>query len=164
MVPISTVRENWWRKLWKLKIHERLKTCLWKLFWSVIPSKGAIVDRLGGKEEAELKCALCGEWNETLTHLLLGCMVSMIIWSLSPWALNISAFLDKPLSSLLTTIIDPFLPDLPIEDHQHLQLFALIAWDLPWCTHNQIVQNAATLDVMHMSSRIYKACGEHVAA
>ncbi|KAB1203799.1 hypothetical protein CJ030_MR8G016817 [Morella rubra] len=61
--------------------------------------------------------------------------------------------------------MDPsLLPELPIEDHQRFQLFALIAWDMTWWTRNQIVHNVVPLDVLQLSSRIHKVCDEHMAA
>lgn len=65
--------------------------------WDVIPSKGIVAARIGRLDGEVDCCVLCGEVEETTQHLLLDCLVSRIIWSNSPWALDIRKFLHHPL-------------------------------------------------------------------
>lgn len=92
VIPNSPVRNTWWQKLWKLKVNERLKLGLWKLLWDVIPTKKKIAARVGRREIEEVRCVLCGGEEETISHLLVGCWVSRIIWSKFPWAMDVRAF------------------------------------------------------------------------
>lgn len=131
--PVAPVGGFWWRKLWKLRVHERLKLCLWKLLWDVIPTKSKLAERMGSREDEDLMCVLCGKEIETTHHLLVGCIVSRILWSQSPWALDTGAFLHHPLLLWLTSIIDPSVfPELSEDDYHKFQLYALIAWEVTW--------------------------------
>lgn len=78
-VPIAPVGVVCWRKLWKLKMHERLKICLWKLTWDAIPTKGKIAERMGSREGEYMLCVLCGEEVETTHHLMMGCIMGRIL-------------------------------------------------------------------------------------
>lgn len=81
----------------------------------------------------EACCVLCGGAEERSKHLLLDCLVSRIIWSYSPWALDIKIFSSQPVSSWLQTIIDPsLLPGLPADAFHRFQLFSVNTWDLLW--------------------------------
>lgn len=114
------------------------------------------VERLG--------CVFCGEDMETTKHLL-ECLVSKIIWSNLPWALNISFFAINPLSEWLRMIIDPSLvPSLPREDHHYFQLYALNVWGIIWWTQNQMVHQGATLEMGKLLSMIHGRCGERLHA
>lgn len=85
-VHFNLVEVMWWRKLWRMQVHERFKIIIWKLLWNVIPTKGrmAVHICLSGILK-ESQCVLCGPAEETTKHLMLECMVSQIIWSNSPW-------------------------------------------------------------------------------
>ena len=75
-----------WKKLWKLKIHERFKLLLWKIVWDILPTR----DFLSKKWNIEdTDCPFCSSKQETCEHLFFGCPFAIIIWSLSPWPLNL---------------------------------------------------------------------------
>ncbi|KAB1228236.1 hypothetical protein CJ030_MR7G005006 [Morella rubra] len=166
--PFAPVSVVWWRKLWKMRIHERLKLCLWKLMWDVIPTKGKVVERLGSREDEDVMCVLCGEVVETIHHLMLGCTVGRILWSQSPWALDTGAFLHRPLSCWLTSIIDPStFPELPEDDYHQFQVIhhkAERMWDVTWWTRNQVIHHKAHLDLMVIVSQVHRLWREHLAA
>lgn len=112
VVPTSPVDSSWWKKLWRLKVHERLKTALWKLLWDVIPTKCSVAAGIGVRAEDRGGCVLCGVAEESTKHLLFECLVSRIVWSPSPWSLDIRQFAVNPISEWLKILIDipPFCP------------------------------------------------------
>lgn len=159
------IEMGWWKRLWKLQVHKRLKLILWKLLWDVFPTKCRIADRDGVCDDGEIRCVLCGEADESTHHLLLECLVSQILWCHSPWGLDIRTFAGKPLSDWLLTMLDPStLPSLAPDDYHLFQLYALISWDIIWWTRNQIIHNEAKLDVLHMPNRVNRLCREHLGA
>lgn len=101
------------------------------MLWDAIPTKATIAERMRHREDADLKCVLCNEDVESSHHLVIGCMVSRIIWRHSPWALDIMVFSNKPLLEWLMIILNPsLLHGLSVVDHHRFQLDALIVWDL----------------------------------
>lgn len=128
--------------------------------------RGNVAGIMGfGVGHEEVCCVLCGSAEETSHHLLIECLVSRIIWSSFPWALDICIFSNQPLSSWLQSIIDPFLiPGLPSDAFLHFQLYALNTWDLLWWSRNQIVHNEAVLDILSLVARKSKVSEDHLAA
>lgn len=47
-----------WERLWKSKLHDRLKIFLWQLASNVLPIKALVANRLGG---GETDCYMCGQ-------------------------------------------------------------------------------------------------------
>lgn len=139
----------------------KAKNCPWKMLWDAIPTIGKVAEILGPHGREDVSCIFYGLGVETLIHLLLDCFISRIIWSQSPWALDIRAEKDQPLISWFKKIIDPSqLGFLPVDDYHFFQFYALVAWDLLWWTRNQIVHKAAFLDVVHLVKRINKVSSE----
>lgn len=112
--------------MWRLKVHERLKTALWKLLWDVIPTKCSVAAGIGVRAEDRGGCVICGVAEESTKHLLFECLVSRIVWSTSPWSLDIRQFAGNPISEWLKILIDPsLLPTLPREDHHFFPDFCV---------------------------------------
>lgn len=52
----ETVNHALWKKLWKSKIHERLKIFLWRILVGALPTKEVFQTQLG---LTETNCVLC---------------------------------------------------------------------------------------------------------
>jgi hypothetical protein len=65
-----------WKKLWKLKVHDRVKMLLWRIASNVLPTKDNLAKRLGS---IDTDCPLCNEAKETITHLFFECTVTRLI-------------------------------------------------------------------------------------
>lgn len=55
-----------WGKLWKLKIHDRMKLFLWRVMVDAIPTRVRMARRT---RVGEVCCPICGAEEETLFHL-----------------------------------------------------------------------------------------------
>ena len=55
-----------WKKLWRLKIHERTEMFLWRLGNNVLPSKNNLARRLG---ITDTTCPLCNAALESKRHI-----------------------------------------------------------------------------------------------
>ncbi|KAG6629497.1 hypothetical protein CIPAW_14G089200 [Carya illinoinensis] len=87
-VSNSNMDNTAFEKIWKLKIHDRHKLLLWKIFWDIPPTRGILKRFLSSMPS--LLCPLCNEQEETLFHLFIECPISRILWRQSRWPLNIS--------------------------------------------------------------------------
>uniref|UniRef100_A0A803NGW8 FAD-binding PCMH-type domain-containing protein n=1 Tax=Cannabis sativa TaxID=3483 RepID=A0A803NGW8_CANSA len=72
-----------WKRLWKLKIHNRQKNLLWRILSGCLPLKS----RLGFLQESDKLCVLCHDGNETDTHLFRDCHFARSLWFSSPWGI-----------------------------------------------------------------------------
>lgn len=68
-----------WNKLWNLKVHCRLKLLLWKIVWNILPTGSRIHQCLPDDSSRQSSCLLCTEENESITHLLLTCLLAQNI-------------------------------------------------------------------------------------
>ena len=66
-----------WQKLWKMKIHERVKMLVWRIGMNILPTKENLAQRLGLEDK---ECSLCHEEIESCTHLFFQCNVARAIW------------------------------------------------------------------------------------
>ncbi|KAB1227842.1 hypothetical protein CJ030_MR1G001676 [Morella rubra] len=89
-----------WRKIWKLKVQDRLKLLLWKLAAEALPLRGRIHLEIFDHELTLSSCPLCHFWVETREHLFLGCSFSRILWRLGPWPFLAEQFVSQPFSLL----------------------------------------------------------------
>ena len=65
-----------WQKLWKMKIHERVKMLVWRIGVNILPTKENLAQRLGLEDQ---ECSLCHEEIEYCTHLFFQCNVACAI-------------------------------------------------------------------------------------
>lgn len=75
----------------------------------MIPTKPSVAARLGGNGLGidDLTCTLCGENPETLQHLVLLCPFSRIVWSESPWQMDITVFGADPVAVWVQKVLYP---------------------------------------------------------
>uniref|UniRef100_A0A803PUH9 Reverse transcriptase zinc-binding domain-containing protein n=1 Tax=Cannabis sativa TaxID=3483 RepID=A0A803PUH9_CANSA len=72
--------ENWWTKLWKLKIPFKLCIFVWKVFRNALP----VAVELNRKHIADTPfCPLCKAHRETINHALFFCTRAKEVWRLS---------------------------------------------------------------------------------
>ncbi|CDP14369.1 unnamed protein product [Coffea canephora] len=74
-----------WNFLWGLKVKHKLKHFIWKCLQGILPVNAVIRERCS-KGDSVCKC--CGEYPETIEHLLFFCDNALAIWKVAPvsWA------------------------------------------------------------------------------
>jgi hypothetical protein len=75
-----------WQKLWKIKIHERVKMLVWRIGVNILPTKENLAQRLGLEDK---ECSLCHEEIESCTHLFFQCNVACAILFGSMWGIRL---------------------------------------------------------------------------
>lgn len=114
--PLTTVE---WHDLWHLTVHARFKMLMWKVVWDLLPTKGRVAARQRSSTEANLDilCPLYGKSLESPHHLLLMCPFSHVIWSESPWQMNIVQFGVRSVTEWVKKICHPHrLIGIPLEE------------------------------------------------
>jgi hypothetical protein len=66
-----------WKKLWNLKVNERLKLMLWKIAWESLSTKEFIGNHI---HLDDINCPHCNSQTESVVHLFFECPIAVIIW------------------------------------------------------------------------------------
>jgi hypothetical protein len=74
-----------WKALWKSKLHERLKTLIWRIGCNALPTNLNIFSRLS---KGSPLCPLCGAEVESISHLFFKCEVTKIFWFGISWGIR----------------------------------------------------------------------------
>ena len=72
--------EAWWKKLWNLKISQKVKHFIWRAFHNILPTNFNLSRR--GISYA-ISCPRCEYYLESMYHAILRCRMSMMIWKAS---------------------------------------------------------------------------------
>lgn len=68
---ISIVSNSgFWKKLWNLKIPNKVKNFLWRALSNCLPSKNLLLTKRG---QVNALCAMCNDSPETILHTLVLC-------------------------------------------------------------------------------------------
>ncbi|XP_035542827.1 uncharacterized protein LOC118345276 [Juglans regia] len=108
-VLFSASTENiptFWKMLWSLKVQDRLKLMVWKIFCNILPTRSLLKSCLSLSNDQAL-CPICLSAEETTTHLFLECPFSRILWRKSPWPVNIDTLADHDIFNWIKIILDP---------------------------------------------------------
>ncbi|KAM6545081.1 hypothetical protein CsatB_025817 [Cannabis sativa] len=134
-----------WEKLWRSKIHQRLKLFLWKTWSDVLLSK----QRLGLVDNT---CSLCHVASESALHLFGSCSVVRAAWFQSRWGIRLEDFQWE-------TIMDfgEWWSQVSDED---LQLFAACLCETVWHWRNKVIFKGSTFSLTGLIKDIRKRVKE----
>lgn len=119
-----------WKKLWKLKMQDKLKLFLWKVMHNILPAR-SFLKRVIPIDEDQISCPLCNTREENLSHLFFNSPFSWILWR--QWPINVYFFANQPISNWISIIINPSSGiKIPEEDNHSFQLFTTLAMDNLW--------------------------------
>ena len=80
-----SLSDQMWKKIWKIKVPERVRMLLWRITTYTIPVKEVLGQRL---ELDNQECVLCQDGQETISHLFFHCPMARAIWFSSCWGLR----------------------------------------------------------------------------
>lgn len=69
--------KSWWKKVWSLKVPNKIKHFVWKSFYNCIPTRVNLRVHHG---EVDCICPLCRKGYETTDHALFRCSRAKKIW------------------------------------------------------------------------------------
>lgn len=76
--PLMIGRLFIWRVLWTSVIRSQIKLFIWKLLHDILPYSAGLIS-LG--MEVDAACRVCGNYEDSGFHILLGCKVVVDVWS-----------------------------------------------------------------------------------
>jgi hypothetical protein len=69
--------EGQWKKLWKLKVPNKVRIFLWRVLRGCLPVRARL---LAKGVHCDPKCPCCGEYEENEWHCFVGCMAAQEVW------------------------------------------------------------------------------------
>ena len=95
-----------WHKLWKSKIHERLKTFVWRIGCGILPTNLNIFSHMS---IGDLRCPLYNSELESVSHVFFQCQATKMFWFGTCWGVRADLFVVKLVVDPPISITDPLL-------------------------------------------------------
>jgi hypothetical protein len=96
-----------WKALWKCKLHERLKTLIWRIGCNALPTNLNIFSRLS---KGSPLCPLCGVEVESISHLFFKCEVTRIFWFGISWGIRADLLPVASEMDVVKLVVNPPVP------------------------------------------------------
>jgi hypothetical protein len=127
-----------WHKLWKCKIHERLKTLVWRIGSGASLTNLNFFSRL---PKGDLGFPLCNSDVEFVSHLFLKCQATKMFWFRTCWGVRADLLLVNDDIDVVKLVVEPpiFL-SAPSLLHQNLALASVqvaLTLEVIWKFRNQ---------------------------
>jgi hypothetical protein len=71
------ITPDFWKKIWKLNLNDRLKLFLWKIAWNILPTREQ-VNSVFSSSDSFSNCPLCNNGEDSLSHLFFQCCFARI--------------------------------------------------------------------------------------
>ncbi|KAF5477688.1 hypothetical protein F2P56_004305, partial [Juglans regia] len=153
-----------WKKLWDVKLQDRLKLFLWKVYNEILPTQLSLSHCLPLTENQVL-CSLCHMENENLDHLFLNCIFSRFLWRNAPWPLDITCFTQAGIRNWVNIILNPSDKlQISASEVHNFQLFSTLAMDTLWFIRNQTTHNIANHTIHYFITKTQELYREHAKA
>jgi ribonuclease HI len=135
--------EGNWKKLWKLKVPNKVKIFLWRVLRGCLPVRA----RLSSKGvQCDTKCPCCGEYEENEWHCFVGCMTAQEVWMGTECWQEVEKYSTNAMS--FVSMILNMLEEL---DNKNMTVVAMMMWSL-WWRRNQKCWND-NLPTVHATIR-----------
>ena len=118
-----------WKKLWKIRVPERLRMLLWRIGPDAIPTKDNMIKRF---ESIDPTCPLCCQDIESTCHVFFNCPVAKAIWLTSCWGFRASDHQISSCEDIINLVVEPPKAPCPIEDLWKITLNIAIILDEIW--------------------------------
>jgi hypothetical protein len=103
--------------------------------------------------------------DDSLTHLFFECFYARVVWRLSFWPLDSTAFHFSSMEAWIAAIISPERSlGILLRDQHKFQIFASVACDILWFYRNKALHENLTFDARSVSIHINKISLEHFQA
>lgn len=128
----STTSQRWkdfWKKLWSVKVPQKIKVFMWKACSNILPTCTKLFDRKIG---SNFSCSVCGEEAETRDHLFMECLIATNVWRTFP-----SFFSSLQAGMSFVDWVEEILTKF---SHPEIEIFCTIAWFI-WRHRNEMWTN-----------------------
>ena len=117
---------NFWSKIWKLRVPPKVKDLLWRASSNCLPTKVQLRLKFVDIDDA---CPSCNNERETISHCLVECSIARASWN--RLGIQVDTHVEGTFASWLEALIQRY-------DGEQLQLIAMNCWVL-WRVRNDKV-------------------------
>ncbi|KAK6162001.1 hypothetical protein DH2020_001842 [Rehmannia glutinosa] len=135
----SSCKNTAWKQMWKLRIIPKVKHFLWRACNESLPTKNGLARR---GLQIDTVCELCGEANESTTHLFLECQATLPIWYLSTLRLDLRNQAYGSFKNFLWTMLHK-------QSVEYVEMLSLIAWRI-WLARNKWCMEKKKFDIIRI--------------
>ena len=152
-----------WKKLWKLKIHERFKGLLWQIASGILPTRFNLSTKLGW---GDTNCPLCDSDEESIEHLFFHCTVARAIWFGTSWVVHSNQLaINSPIEIIklisdLPIYANSILPHSDILIHTIIQFVTTL--DCIWTRRNHVVHKDSNFNMLVVIKNLEARIMEHI--
>ncbi|XP_074278455.1 uncharacterized protein LOC141602045 [Silene latifolia] len=130
----ANVPMQFWRHLWKLRLHPCCKVFIWKLMHNALPTKDLLI-----KKGLQLPsyCVLCNRYPETADHLFRHCETTQRIWRSGELGLRASINQQIALQKWMSDFVIYFLKNDRGSSQYCTTMFCSTLWAI-WLARNDM--------------------------
>jgi ribonuclease HI len=165
-VNVDEASNEYWKKIWKLKIHDRYKLLVWRIATGILPTKLNIAHKMGITDTC---CPLCHMNEESIEHLFFQCSISRAIWFGTSWAIHSSRLSLASCQDILKLICEP--PIFTAAESSKAKDILLqtsiqfaITLDCIWNLRNQVVFKDLQVNLLVQIKNLETRIMEHINA
>ncbi|CAN6231704.1 unnamed protein product [Urochloa humidicola] len=137
---VGTIKFGPWRRIWKSWAPPRCKLFIWLVFRNRVWTADRLAKRGLAHPES---CPLCDQAEETIHHLLVGCVFTRQVWALIFQHLGLNMLTPEPSTSRFSKWWWSAITMVPKEVRKGLNsLIILVAWEV-WKHRNSCVFDGA---------------------
>ena len=146
-------------KIWKAKIHDRLKLFLWRVAAGILPTKDSIAKFVPSSNQV---CVLCNEALESTVHIFWECPLARAMWFGSVWGIRTDCIIINNASQLVELIITPP-PEIIFAGlcEKKFCLFGALLLDQLWKCRNAKIHDEREVCVDRIVSNVASLFSEH---
>ena len=116
-----------WKAIWRAKVIPKVSMFAWRLVHNIIPSVGNLRRR---GIQIDDRCCICGEFGETVVHVMLKCRFCKEVWAMVYPKLNEIVNLNLEWGNIWHVIFQQIIKD------DYVEIFLTTCWML-WNNRNK---------------------------
>ena len=123
-------------KIWKSKIHDRLKMVLWRVASDILPTKEKLIRFFPSMDP---NCPLCDASSKSSLHLFVFCHAARSLWAGNVWGCKLDAMHFSNPGQFINFLVYPFVSFHGSSDKEEFLLFGALVLEQLWFARSQAV-------------------------
>ena len=147
-------------KIWKSKIHDRLKMVLWRVASDILPTKEKLIRFFPSMDP---NCRLCDASPKSSLHLFVFCHAARSLWGGNVWGCRPNAMQFSNPGQFINFLVSPIVSFHGSSNKEEFLLFGALVLEQLWFARNQAVHKGIKFSPDKSLQIILKKFNEHSA-
>ena len=148
-------------KIWKSKVHDRLKMFLWRVASDILPTKDKLTSFFPAMDP---KCPLCDASPESSLHLFVYCQAARFLWAGNEWGCRSDAMQFDCPGQFINFLLSPQVSFHGSSDKEGFLLFGALVLENLWFARNQAIHKGSKFSPNKEIQVVLKKIFEHRVA